>query len=63
MVRLEAVLGDRNVKAVSTTLSNIEKASADLPQLTRQASALAADLHRLSELDGATHHAPHGTLE
>lgn len=49
MIRLESVLGDRNVKAVSTTLLNIEKASADFPQLVRQASALAADLHRLSD--------------
>ena len=49
MSRLEAVLGDKNVEAVSVTLANIQQASGTLPRLTRQATELSGDLHRLAE--------------
>jgi phospholipid/cholesterol/gamma-HCH transport system substrate-binding protein len=42
--RLEVLLSDRNLEAVSTTLSNVQGASEDLPGITREAAALAAEL-------------------
>jgi phospholipid/cholesterol/gamma-HCH transport system substrate-binding protein len=42
--RLEVLLSDRNLEAVSTTLANVQGASRDLPGITREASALAAEL-------------------
>jgi phospholipid/cholesterol/gamma-HCH transport system substrate-binding protein len=44
MERLEAVLSDDNLASISVTLDNVRKASADLPALSRNISALAADL-------------------
>jgi phospholipid/cholesterol/gamma-HCH transport system substrate-binding protein len=46
--RLDLLLGDKNLEAVSETLKNIEAASRDLPALTREAALLAADLRRTS---------------
>jgi len=63
MARLEAVLGDRNVKAVSATLANLEKASVTLPQLTQQASELAGDLRQLSKTTSQLVTKLNGTLD
>jgi phospholipid/cholesterol/gamma-HCH transport system substrate-binding protein len=46
--RLDLLLGDKNLEAVSETLKNIEAASRDLPALTREAASLAGDLRRTS---------------
>jgi phospholipid/cholesterol/gamma-HCH transport system substrate-binding protein len=46
--RVEGLLTDENLKAVSTTLANVEAASRDLPAITRSAAELAAELHRTS---------------
>lgn len=46
MSRLEALLGDDNLAAVSESLANVREASAELPALSRNAAALAADLRR-----------------
>jgi phospholipid/cholesterol/gamma-HCH transport system substrate-binding protein len=46
--RLERLLDDKNLAAVSATLQNVETASKDLPSIAREASALAADLRRTS---------------
>ncbi len=44
MARIEALLTDENVAAVGESLRNVREASAGLPELTRNAAALAADL-------------------
>jgi len=44
MARIEALLADENVAAVGESLRNVREASAGLPELTRTAAALAADL-------------------
>jgi phospholipid/cholesterol/gamma-HCH transport system substrate-binding protein len=46
--RVEGLLTDENIKAVSTTLANVEAASRDLPAVTRSAAELAAELRRTS---------------
>jgi len=46
--RVEGLLTDENLKAVSTTLANVEVASRDLPAVTRSAAELAAELRRTS---------------
>jgi phospholipid/cholesterol/gamma-HCH transport system substrate-binding protein len=46
--RVEGLLTDENLKAVSTTLGNVEAASRDLPAVTRSAAELAAELRRTS---------------
>ena len=42
--RIERVLSDENVRAMSQTMSNIERASADLPAAMAEARALATEL-------------------
>jgi phospholipid/cholesterol/gamma-HCH transport system substrate-binding protein len=44
MARIEVLLTDENVAAVGESLRNVREASAGLPELTRNAAALAADL-------------------
>ena len=44
MARIEALLAEENVAAVGESLRNVREASAGLPELTRNAAALAADL-------------------
>jgi phospholipid/cholesterol/gamma-HCH transport system substrate-binding protein len=44
MARIEALLAEDNVAAVGESLRNVREASAGLPELTRNAAALAADL-------------------
>lgn len=44
MTRIEALLADGNLQAVSDSLRNVREASAELPALTRDAALLAADL-------------------
>jgi len=46
--RLEVLLSDKNLEAVSSTLANVTTASGDLPGITRDASALAAQLRSTS---------------
>jgi phospholipid/cholesterol/gamma-HCH transport system substrate-binding protein len=46
--RVEGLLTDENLRAVSTTLANVETASRDLPALTRSAAELAAELRTTS---------------
>ena len=46
--RLEVLMSDENVQAVSTTLANVKTASQDLPAITREASALASELRTTS---------------
>jgi phospholipid/cholesterol/gamma-HCH transport system substrate-binding protein len=42
--RLQVLLGDDNLKAVSETLKNAQAASRDLPAVTREAASLATEL-------------------
>jgi phospholipid/cholesterol/gamma-HCH transport system substrate-binding protein len=44
--RVEGLLSDENLRAVSTTLANVETASRDMPAVTRSAAELAAELRR-----------------
>jgi phospholipid/cholesterol/gamma-HCH transport system substrate-binding protein len=44
--RVEGLLSDENLQAVSTTLANVETASRDMPAITRSAAELAAELRR-----------------
>jgi phospholipid/cholesterol/gamma-HCH transport system substrate-binding protein len=46
MARVEALLADDNLAAISDSLRSVREATADLPGLTRSATALAADLQR-----------------
>jgi phospholipid/cholesterol/gamma-HCH transport system substrate-binding protein len=47
--RVERLLSDKNLEAVSTTLANVESASQDLPAMSRNAAALTADLRGTSQ--------------
>ncbi len=46
--RIERVLSDDNVRSVGQTITNIERASADLPATMAEARALAAELRGIS---------------
>ena len=46
--RVEGLLTDENLQAVTSTLTNVETASRDLPAVTRSAAELAAELRRTS---------------
>ena len=46
MSRIERLLDDENLKAVTDSLDNIRRASQDLPAFSQDAAALAADLRR-----------------
>ncbi len=46
--RLELLLADKNLDAVSETLKNMQAASRDLPAITREAASLATELRRAS---------------
>ena len=46
--RLELLLADDNLAAVSESLKNLQAASRDLPAVTREAASLASDLRRAS---------------
>ena len=48
MVRIESLLGDENLAAVSDSLRNLREASAELPAISRDAAALAVELRRTS---------------
>ena len=48
VARVEGLLTDENLQAVSTMLANAETASRDLPAVTRSAAQLAAELRRTS---------------
>jgi phospholipid/cholesterol/gamma-HCH transport system substrate-binding protein len=47
--RLERLLGDENLSAVSESLKNVRAASRDLPAVTREAAALATELRGASK--------------
>ena len=46
MVRIESLLGDENLAAVSDSLRSLREASAELPAISRDAAVLAAELRR-----------------
>lgn len=48
LARIERVLSDENVRAMSQTMANIEQASADLPAAMAEARALATELRSIS---------------
>jgi phospholipid/cholesterol/gamma-HCH transport system substrate-binding protein len=48
MVRIESLLGDENLAAVSDSLRNLREASLELPAISRDTAALAAELRRTS---------------
>lgn len=48
MVRIESLLGDENLASVSDSLRNLREASAELPAISRDTAALAAELRRTS---------------
>lgn len=48
MVRIESLLGDENLAAVSDSLRNLREASVELPAISRDTAALAAELRRTS---------------
>lgn len=48
LARIERVLSDENVRALSQTLANIEQASGDLPGTVSEARALATELRGIS---------------
>jgi ABC-type transporter Mla subunit MlaD len=49
LVRVERVLADENLRALSDTLANIERASRELPATMQDARQLSADLRRVAE--------------
>jgi phospholipid/cholesterol/gamma-HCH transport system substrate-binding protein len=49
VARVELLLTDKNLAAVSATLDNVAKASQDLPDISREAAALATDMRGTSE--------------
>jgi phospholipid/cholesterol/gamma-HCH transport system substrate-binding protein len=61
--RVEGLLTDENLKAVSTTLANVEAASRDLPAVTRSAAELAAELRRTSAEVSALAQRVHGIAD
>ncbi|HEX5649913.1 MAG TPA: MlaD family protein [Steroidobacteraceae bacterium] len=48
MARIERLLADKNVDAISATLANLEEATERLPATLADAQALAADLRKIS---------------
>jgi phospholipid/cholesterol/gamma-HCH transport system substrate-binding protein len=48
MRRIERLLADENVAAITTSIANIERATAELPATLSEARALAADLRQIS---------------
>jgi phospholipid/cholesterol/gamma-HCH transport system substrate-binding protein len=48
MARIERMLSDENVRALSRTLANVEEASAQFPQTMAEVQALTADLRKVS---------------
>jgi len=46
MKRVDHLLTDENIQSVGDTLANLRQASAELPELTREARTLATDLRR-----------------
>jgi len=46
LARVEHLLGDDNLQAVTASLANLQRASQDLPAITTDAAALTADLRR-----------------
>ncbi len=48
MERVELLLADKNIDAVTTTLTNVAAASRDLPAISHDAAALVAELRRTS---------------
>lgn len=48
LARMERVLGDENIAAVTKSLANLERATGDIPATLSEARAVAADLRRIS---------------
>jgi phospholipid/cholesterol/gamma-HCH transport system substrate-binding protein len=52
MERVERLLADENLKSVGDTLASLRQASADLPEVTREARGLATELRRAAAETG-----------
>jgi phospholipid/cholesterol/gamma-HCH transport system substrate-binding protein len=61
--RVERLLTDENLQAVSSSLANVEAASRDLPAVTRSAAELAAELRRTSAEVSALMQRVHGIAD
>jgi phospholipid/cholesterol/gamma-HCH transport system substrate-binding protein len=48
LLRIERVLADENVAAITASIANLERATAELPATLSEARALAADLRKIS---------------
>jgi phospholipid/cholesterol/gamma-HCH transport system substrate-binding protein len=60
--RIERVLSDENVRALGQTMTNIERASADLPVAMAEARALATELRAISASTLALTNSLNGTI-
>ena len=60
--RADRLLSDENIAAVSSTVGNLDKASADLPRTARDLRSLVAELRGASEDLAASAHLAHGML-
>jgi phospholipid/cholesterol/gamma-HCH transport system substrate-binding protein len=60
--RIERVLSDENVRALGQTMTNIERASADLPVAMAEARALATELRSISASTLALTNSLNGTI-
>lgn len=63
MGRIERLLDDENLRAVTEMLGNLERASHDLPVVTSEAAALAADLRRTAAEASALAQRMNGLVE
>jgi phospholipid/cholesterol/gamma-HCH transport system substrate-binding protein len=62
LARIERVLSDENVRALGQTMTNIERASADLPAAMADARALATELRSISASTLALTNSLNGTI-
>jgi phospholipid/cholesterol/gamma-HCH transport system substrate-binding protein len=62
LARIERVLSDENVRALGQTMSNIERASADLPAAMAEARVLATELRSISASTLALTNTLNGTI-
>jgi len=62
LARIERVLSDENVRALGQTMTNIERASADLPVAMAEARALATELRSISASTLALTNSLNGTI-
>jgi phospholipid/cholesterol/gamma-HCH transport system substrate-binding protein len=63
MQRIEALLDERNVRAVSATLENVQRATTDLPAVVADVRTLMSELHQISNSTLKLTESVQGTLE